>query len=385
VRIAAAVTMAYLVSLPLTKEPAPMLAPLTALLISQTTAHKSVVSGGRRVVSVIAGVLVASFLTSVLGLAWWSIGLTVFAALLLGALLRLGELSSEVAVSALLVLAVSGLRTFAVDRVWETLIGAGVGVAVNVLLAPPVYVQPAGDALVSLGRSMASLLRNAAGGLREEWSEASARRWLTEAWQLDRPLREAREALLEAEDSLKLNPHQRRARQADDSLRSGLSALEHAAITVRVLMTSLVDRVRGVPEGEMPAKELRLALADVLDGHAAAVRGFAELVGSDVTAPWQAEEELAGALSRSRQRPDALVEQLAVDAHTQPGLWQVNGSLLANLDRLSHELDPDTGTQAGAARRNSKDVEPWVTAMGRAARQRPDRDRKAGTRSSRGT
>jgi hypothetical protein len=383
-RIAVAAMTAYLVSLPLTEEAAPVLAPLTALLVSQTTVHKSVVTGARRVVSVIAGVVVASFLSSVLGLSWWSIGLTVFAALLFGALLRLGELATEVAVTALLVLAVSGQREFAIDRVYETLIGAAVGIAVNVVLAPPVYVQPAGDALITLGRAMARTLSDAADGLRKDWTEDSARRWLGAAWKLDEPLTAARQALTQAEDSLRLNPRQRRARLADGSLSSGLAALEHAAITVRGLMTSLVDRVRGVGKSEMPATSVRLALADVLDDQAEAVRSFADLVGADVTAPWQAEEELASALAKARRRPDALVEQLAVDAHSSPGLWQVHGALLANLDRLLHEVDPDVGTQAAGARRGSAEIEPWVAAMRRVARQTTNRDRSGTGRPGRG-
>src|SRR3954453_17074633 len=320
-RIAIAATLAFVVSLPLTGEDAPVLAPLTALLVSQATVHRSLVSAARRVLAVLAGVLIGAFVSSIIGLTWWSVGLAVFTALLLGVLLRLGDFTSEGAVTALLVLAVTGQRDFAFDRLWETLIGAGVGIAVNVLLVPPVYVQPAGDALMSLGRAMAELLSDTAEGLRKDWSEDSARGWLAAAWKLDQPLADARTALVTAEDSLRFNPRQRRARQADDSLRSGLSALEHAALTLRGLMTALVDRVRGASESEMPSDDARLALADVLDDQAAAVRAFSEMVGADVNAPRKAEEGLAEALPRARRRPDALVEKLAVDAHTQPGLW----------------------------------------------------------------
>jgi hypothetical protein len=235
---------------------------------------------------------------------------------------------------------------------------------------PPVYVQPAGDAIVALGRSLARQLSDTADGLREGWTEESARKWMNAAWHLDQPIAQARTALNHAEDSLRLNPRQRRVGQADGSLRNGLSALEHAAITIRGLMTSLVDRVRGIEEAQMPSEEVRLALADVLDEHAAAVRTFAELVGADVSAPWRTEASLDTALNRARNRPEVLVERLAVDAHDQPGLWQVHGALLANLDRLLHEVDPQQGTQAAGARRDSAAIEPWVAAMRRVARQR---------------
>jgi hypothetical protein len=233
---------------------------------------------------------------------------------------------------------------------------------------------------------MAELLSETADGLRKDWTEDSARGWLSAAWKLDQPLADARSALVTAEDSLRFNPSQRRARQADDSLRSGLSALEHAAITVRGLMTALADRVRGASASEMPSDDARLALADVLDDQADAVRAFSEMVGADVNAPWRAEEKLAEALTRARRRPDALVEKLAVDAHAQPGLWRIHGALLAHLDRLLYEVDPDNGTQAGDARRDEAQIEPWVTAMRRVARQSTSRDRSesAGVGSGKG-
>src|SRR3954463_3823125 len=80
-RIAVAAMLAYLVSLPLTKEDAPVLAPLAALLVMQATVHQSILSGARRVGSVVVGVVVATFLSSRLGLTWWSVGLAVFVAL----------------------------------------------------------------------------------------------------------------------------------------------------------------------------------------------------------------------------------------------------------------------------------------------------------------
>src|SRR3954452_236063 len=205
-RVAVAATLAYVISLPLTNDKAPVLAPLAALLVMHTTVRQSLVSGARRVLSVCAGVILAAFLSSQVGLTWWSVGLAVFASLIVGSALRLGEWVTEVPVTALLLLAVSSQRAFAIDRVWETLIGAAVGVLVAVLLVPPIFVQSAGDALVALGREEAHLLHEVANGLRTEWSEASARGWVASATELDRKLSTARQALAQAEDSLRFNP-----------------------------------------------------------------------------------------------------------------------------------------------------------------------------------
>ena len=123
-----------------------MLAPLTALLVTQLTLVKTITGSLQRVASVTAGVLLALLVADVLGLHWWSVGLVIFVSLAIGQILKLGSHRVEVPVSALLVLTLGGTTGVARTRVLETLIGAVVGVIVNAVLAPPVYIRPAGGA-----------------------------------------------------------------------------------------------------------------------------------------------------------------------------------------------------------------------------------------------
>ncbi len=181
-------------------ESLPVLAPLTALLVTQLTVVETITGSLQRVVSVVAGVLLAVLLADLLGLQWWSVGLLVFAALAVGQVLQLGEHRLEVPISALLVLAVGGQPGAAWTRVLETLIGAVVGVAVNVVVAPPVYVQSAGDAIGELAETMARLLKDAGHELARGWSGEDAYDRLRQARELDGPLGRARQALGRAED-----------------------------------------------------------------------------------------------------------------------------------------------------------------------------------------
>jgi len=121
----------------------PVLAPLTALLVTQITLVETITGSLQRVGSVTAGVLMALLVADLLGLHWWSVGLVMFVSLVLGQILRLGPHRVEVPISALLVLTLGGTPGVARTRVLETLIGAGVGVIVNAVLVPPVYVRPA--------------------------------------------------------------------------------------------------------------------------------------------------------------------------------------------------------------------------------------------------
>ena len=146
----------------LPNDPIPLLAPLTALLVAQLTIVQTVKSSLERVGSVVAGVVVALLLSKVGGRSAWSLAIVIFASLVVGQLLHLGEQQLEVPISAMVVLAVVGQAraadTAAGLRDLETLIGAVIGVAVSAMLGPPVYVQPAGDAIGALADDLAGLL-----------------------------------------------------------------------------------------------------------------------------------------------------------------------------------------------------------------------------------
>ena len=84
----------------------------------------------------LGGVLVATMLSYWIGLTWWSLGAAVAISLVLGKVLRLGEQAIEMPISAMLILAVSDPAIAAETRVLTTLIGAGVGIGLNLLYPP---------------------------------------------------------------------------------------------------------------------------------------------------------------------------------------------------------------------------------------------------------
>jgi hypothetical protein len=327
----------------------PVLAPLTALLVTQLTVVETVTGSLQRVGSVVVGVLLAVGLANLLGLQWWSVGLVVFASLAVGQVLRLGAHRIEVPISALLVLVVGGQAGVARARVLETLIGAAVGVAVNVLVAPPVYVQPAGEAIFELAEAMARLLRGAGGDLAAGWSGEEAYDRLQQARQLDGPLGRARQALGRAEDSLRLNPRRPRVGDPSSDLRSALSALEHATILVRGLFRSLVD-LDTATGGKGPSPPLRAALGELLSQTGDAVRAFGELAAATSAGPPANEAPLRRALGRARANRDLVATAMAAGPREEPSAWQVHGAVLANADRLLNEIDPEGQTWPGVGR-----------------------------------
>jgi uncharacterized membrane protein YgaE (UPF0421/DUF939 family) len=353
VKTTLAAVLAYLLAgAMLGDRPAPLLAPLTALLVAQLTIFETVKSGVERVGSVVAGVLVAVALSNFVGLTWWSLGIVIFAALVIGTILRLGDHTLEVPISAMLVLAVTGQAgTAALDRVTETLIGAVTGVAISFLLRPPVYVQPAGDAIGELAAEMAELLTSMGEELTEGWSGEQARAWAGRARELDRPLRAAHIALARGEDSLRLNPRQRRVREGASSLRAAMAALEHAAVQVRAITLDLADLAEAVEAKSQAEPELLVALGRLLAELGGGVAAFGQLVAPEVAGPPREAVPLHIALEIARTHRDVLAELMLVDARSDLELWHIQGSLLANVDRLLLDIDLERGQDARRVRR----------------------------------
>ena len=180
-KVTLAVVAAYLLALVLGLSEHPVVAPLVALLVVQLTLYRSLVHGLGRVVGVVAGVGVAVLVAQFAGLTWWSLGAVVAGSIVVGKVLRLGPHLFEAPISAMLLLEVGGGGALGLSRVEEAVVGALVGIAVSLLVAPPLYLQPAGAAIGELAERMAGFARGFATGLQGPWSRGAADRWMAEA------------------------------------------------------------------------------------------------------------------------------------------------------------------------------------------------------------
>lgn len=340
-RLTGAAVASYAVAHALSPNTRPVLAPLTALLVVQVTLVGIVRSGIERVVSVVLGVLVAIGFSSIVGLTWWSLGALIATAIVIGQLLRLGENVLEVPISAMLVLAVGGAQTAATGRIAETLIGAGVGVLVNVLIPPPVNTRSAGAAVEGFAAELAQLLDTAAADLAEGTPEEQAAQWLDDARQLTRTVPRLQRDLDQAQESRRLNLRALGTPDTATSLRGGLDALENSAAAVRSMFRSILDGIAAQPGNDSElADEIRLAFSVLLHDLATTVRSFGRLVRAQVRANAGYEEaELADALEVLREARARVTDLLLVDPHVDVALWELNSSLLVTVERVLRELD----------------------------------------------
>ncbi|MFD5033015.1 aromatic acid exporter family protein [Streptomyces sp. NPDC058405] len=381
-RSAAAATIAYVVALQLSNEPAPLTAPLTALLVVQVTLYSTITTGVRRVNSVVAGVLVAIGFSALVGLSWWSLGLIILASLVVGRIVRVSEFVPEVAISAMLILGVSRVTSEAWDRVLETLIGAVVGLLFNFLFVPPVWVNTAGESIDGLSRRMRQLLLRIGEGLTGPTPVERAAARLHEARRLDHDISEVDAALRQAEDSLRLNPRVKEGLLHRVVLRTGLDTLEICTVVLRVLARTLTDLAKERTEEPLFPPDVGGELEDLLAHVADAVVSFAVLVTTQVsesaeTAESRLAEDLAAAVT-SRER---LAQLLLEGVQRHPRQWQLHGALLAEIDRILDELDMENRSkrlleELDRASREQRERHPRVAAVRQWVRRTLSRRRR---------
>jgi hypothetical protein len=340
----AAFLVAELVGL---REPPPLIAALTALLVVQTTLASTLVSGIQRVLSVVAGVAIAVLFVSVVGLEWWSLGALVAASIMVGQLLRLGPNLVEVPISAMLVLGVgyaAGAESVGTGRVVETLVGAAVGVLVNVLFPPAVQTRYAGQAVEKFAEEIAGLLDSAATALSAGTvTEEQAARWLDDARRLNRHAPRVDLALAHAEESRRLNLRAIGTPAAGPGLRDGLDALEHTSVSMRTLFRAVHDATHqriGVSENPEYADAVRRSTAIVMREMGTVVRAFGGLLRKELVGTGEEEQQCLSRMLDALHRERDEVQDLLLDPRSRHGLWELNSALLTTADRMLVELGP---------------------------------------------
>ncbi len=336
-----AAVAAYVVALPLSDNPRPVLAPLTALLVVQLTLYETVRRGLLRVVSVVLGVLFAAALSTVVPLTWWSLGLAVAVSLVIGRLFRLGDDIAEVPISAMLILAVGGSDIAVEGRIVETVIGAVVGVVVGAAVAPPLYVRPASDAVQDVSRAVAEVMRRIATEVRSEYSPDQADSWLDAARGLGRDILRADRVLATAETSLRYNPRAISRPHAATSLRSGLDAVERATVSLRGVCRAMADLVKGHGEETVYGPDVRAALSDLFADVADAVESYGGLIGSEVVGPAPEDERLRAALAAAWADRHRLAGLLRHQDRLARDEWQLHGQLTSQIDQLLRDVDSE--------------------------------------------
>ncbi|MEV6026368.1 hypothetical protein [Streptomyces sp. NPDC052036] len=218
----------------------------TALVMGNaSTVYSSVTHAVRRVAIQVSGVSLAVVGAWLLGATAGAIVAVLTEVLLTGGR-RGGEDRLQVASTEVITLTAAAAAPVGhvVFPAVSTLTGAVVGVVVNALVLPPMYLSQSDAAVRSLARCMVTLLQDMGRGLREGRSPRHAHIWLERGRDLEQQVAEARDEVQKAAESLRWNaPAAARRQRMSPVYACALEVFRTASFQVRGIARTLADTI----------------------------------------------------------------------------------------------------------------------------------------------
>jgi hypothetical protein len=332
VRVTVACALAWVLAQRVLAVPLPVMAPLAALLTVQVTVYRTVTRGIRLMAGVLVGLAAALGFAHLFGLNTITLTVSVFVSLVLGRLMRLGEMVNQVALTAMFVIGLGQHAGFA--RLYDSLIGIAAGVLVNAFSSPRRYLARAGEKLAGFADWLAELCAEMAERIRTgEWDHDVARAWLQRARVISRETDVLYESVRRAEEGLKVSPRRGTLQPSLETIGEATRSLDHAAHLYRGLVRRLTQIAAEAPEAIPPG------LADLLDDLREAFTLFGRIQSSP--SPEGQIEELRGVVRRAEQHQRRVAEKVQPSALPGPG--RSVAALLDDAQWVLYEMDPDHG------------------------------------------
>ncbi|MFD4630953.1 aromatic acid exporter family protein [Streptomyces sp. NPDC058284] len=246
-----AATLAWWVAHDLLHATSPAFAPFSATLTMNVTIYKSLWQTLRYIAAVIVGVAVQSAIGFTAGPDLFAFVMVAVIALVVGQWPALGEQRSQVATAAFFAFSTYTTATTNADRALQlgqiillVAVGCGIGLLVNMCVAPPLRYRSAEQGLHVLAAEMKTLLADMADGLCSGEVDAErAEQWRTSGERVVNAVGQARAGLDTAENSVPFNPRRllpaHRAYLSFGRYRQALDAMERAGYQLSSLTRSL--------------------------------------------------------------------------------------------------------------------------------------------------
>ena len=228
-KTAAAGGLAWWIATDLVSLEQAFLAPWAAVLVVHSTIYKTVSRGSQQVAATFFAVFLAYGLGTVLGTGPLALGLIVLVGYLLGQVRWIKDEAGTIATTGLVVIATGSVAQtdLLVSRLFDTSVGVVVGLAVNLLVWPPLRDRAAWSQADRIPHELAAVLREMADGLGEDLEPSATEAWVTGLRRIDLHVDESWRLLWDAQESGRLNP--RRSKPVGvEELRQVLHQLEQA-------------------------------------------------------------------------------------------------------------------------------------------------------------
>jgi uncharacterized membrane protein YccC len=231
----------------------PYFAPLAALLGVSPTVARSVREGLQYVAGFVLGAVLSVPVALVLGPSIAGIAVVVLAGVVIGSWRRLGGQSTQVTFTALFVLLIGGYQPlhYLTPRLIDVGIGVIIGLAVNVLVFPPLQLRPAEYAVRQWGDDVAAALDDLAGAAAGRYSPGLS--WPRHDRQLSEAAQEARAAARHARESLRWNPRASVERGVPRPDGAVIDSLEELTARTRAVARVLLDAAEAGRPPSLPA------------------------------------------------------------------------------------------------------------------------------------
>jgi uncharacterized membrane protein YccC len=221
---------------------------------------------------------------------------------------------SQVAVTVVMVLASSGTPHYAVYRIFESLLGAVVGVAVNALILPAGSLAQAESAVLDAADMLATSLLNLSRGAQAAPGE------------IEQKIRSSLSHVADAQATVRLTPFAQTRRARLKLLTAAMGRLEQVGRQVRSIANELAERPGAPSHG----------LAEALQDAAACLSAFR----AEIATP---SDELYAQMRTAIARSHASQMRCLASLKEAASLTEMRdlGVILANLDHLLKELRVD--------------------------------------------
>ncbi|MFF7446618.1 MULTISPECIES: aromatic acid exporter family protein [unclassified Streptomyces] len=341
-KAALAAWVAWLVAGWWLQAPMAFVAPWVAILLVESTVYRSIAHGLQQLAAIATGTVVATCVALLLNSSIAAMALVLPTVVLLGNWRRLGSQGIYAATGALFVLT-GGPVTIASStaRVAEAVFGALVGIAVNALIRPPVYLRSTRAALEDAAEEAREILDRTADRLTsDDWDPHGADELHERALRLYRLVHQARAAVDWGRESLRANPR-RRSRMVSppgQDYDDAVTVLDYVAVHITGVTRLMLEACHDDRKKPRPGPRLTKPYAEFLHTTARAICLYTRTRfapdGHDERAEHELREtveDLLGTLEDLRQRLPRAVP-------ADPEALETYGTLLTQARRLADQL-----------------------------------------------
>ncbi|CAM5474685.1 Integral membrane protein OS=Streptomyces glaucescens OX=1907 GN=SGLAU_02255 PE=4 SV=1 [Streptomyces glaucescens] len=322
--------------------PMAFVAPWVAIVLVESTVYRSIAHGLQQLAAIATGTVLATAAALLLDSTMAAMALVLPAAVLLGNWRRLGRQGIYAATGALFVLTFQPVTVAgSAARIAEAVFGALVGITVNALVRPPVYLRSTRAALEDAAGEAERILEAVADKLASaEWDADAAGSLHERALRLGRLVEQARASVGWSRESLRANPRGRsRAVSApgqdyDDAVTVlDYVAVHTAGVTRAVLEACVDDR-----EEPRPGPHITEPYAAFLRNSAHAIRLYTTSRFAPGGRDRQADRELREVVEDLGRTLDDLRRRLPRAVPDDPDALATYGTLLTQARRLADQL-----------------------------------------------